>query len=78
MFVYYAGHGILNGLTEAVCNQSESSKKVFYPLEAQLRALGAKPGAYVIGVFDCCRAEFTIPERGVGVQEADQEIETDD
>ena len=58
IFFYYAGHGILKGHTKAVCNQGELARKVFYPLEGNLRSMGALPGAYVIGVFDCCRAEF--------------------
>ena len=77
MFFYYAGHGILKGHTKAVCNQGDVPRKVFYPLEGNLRALGAVPGAYVVGVFDCCRAAFDQPDRGTGVQ-ADPELDTDE
>lgn len=78
IFFYYAGHGILKGHTKAVCNQGEIARKVFYPLEGNLRSMGALPGAYVIGVFDCCRAEFELPDRGAGVQEVEEELETDE
>lgn len=58
LFVYYAGHGILKGYTKAVCNQAQRAFHVFFPLEQQLRTIATQPGAYVIGVFDCCRADF--------------------
>ena len=77
VFFYYAGHGILKGHTKAVCNQGDVPRKIFYPLEGNLRALGAVPGAYVVGVFDCCRAAFEQPDRGTGVQAA-PELDTDE
>ena len=61
-----------------MCNEGEIARKVFYPLEGNLRSMGALPGAYVIGVFDCCRAEFELPDRGAGVQEVEDELETDE
>ena len=30
-----------------------------------MRALGNKPGAYIVAIFDCCRAEFVEPNRGL-------------
>ena len=65
---YYAGHGIMKNFTNVVCNKAFGrQKKIFYPLEKQLRSLGCNRGSYVLGVFDCCRADFTPPSRGVGV-----------
>ena len=55
VIVYYAGHGILRGQTKALCNSASRALKAYYPLERQLREMGSQPGAFVIGVFDCCR-----------------------
>ena len=41
IFFYYAGHGILKGFTKAACNRADVPRKVFYPLEQNLRNLGA-------------------------------------
>ena len=54
VFVYYAGHGLLKNLTKVLCNNSEG--KFTYPLEKELKALGDKEGAYVVGFFDCSRS----------------------
>ena len=56
VFVYYAGHGIMKGYTKAVCDLAMREMHVFYPLEQQLRTMGCQENAYVMGVFDCCRA----------------------
>jgi hypothetical protein len=77
IFVYYAGHGIMQNMTKVVCNTAARRARIFYPLEANLRALGHKKGAYVMGVFDCCRAAFVDPHRGGG-QQAQEEGEDDD
>ena len=68
VFFYYAGHGILKGQTKAVCNEGDKRGRVFFPLESNLRSLGKTPGAYVVGLFDCCRAGFEEPNRGAGDQ----------
>ena len=57
-FVYYAGHGVMDeNMTKAVCNQDD--KKFLYPLQGQLKALSQEHGAYIIGIFDCCREKIT-------------------
>ena len=61
-FVYYAGHGVMDNMTYAVCNQAD--KKTIYPLQGQLKALSQEPGAYIIGIFDCCREKITQDMRG--------------
>ena len=70
---YYAGHGIMKNYTSIVCDKAPRQAKIFYPLEKQLRILGLLRGSYVLGVFDCCRAEFTVPTRGGGNNEAGDE-----
>ena len=64
IFVYYAGHGVMQNFTKVVCNKFKRPAQVFFPLEQNLRTLGTKPGTYVVGIFDCCRAEFVRPDRG--------------
>ena len=60
-FVYYAGHGVMNTMTYAVCNvavtneEKNKQEKVIYPLQQRLKSLSELPGAYVCGIFDCCR-----------------------
>ena len=39
VFVYYAGHGVMDNMNYVVCNGGESRKKFIYPLEAKLKAL---------------------------------------
>ena len=36
---YYAGHGVMDNLTEAVCNPDMDEKKKYYPLEQSLLTL---------------------------------------
>ena len=61
IFVYYAGHGVMNNMTHAVCNGgydfhgNPSNVKCRYNLENSLRILGFEKGGYVVGVFDCTR-----------------------
>ena len=33
IFLYYAGHGIMNNTTYAICNESVRRTKIRYPLE---------------------------------------------
>ena len=63
MFVYYAGHGIMDTTTFIVLNDG---KKYRYPFEKMLRAFGAEPGCFVLGVLDCCRKKWEKPSRGAG------------
>ena len=51
-----------DNMTKAVCNQDD--KKFLYPLQGQLKALSQEPGAYIIGIFDCCREKITKEMRG--------------
>ena len=55
-FVYYAGHGVMDTMTYAVCNSAD--KKFLYPLQGQLKALSQETGAYIIGIFACCREKI--------------------
>ena len=74
IFVYYAGHGIMSNFTKAVCNSPDQRNRVSYPLESNLRVLGTKPGAFVMGVFDCCRASFVEPESKRGISSEDNNV----
>lgn len=78
VFVYYAGHGVQQNFTKVVCDVASKPVKVMYPLEKQLRTLGTHGGSYVIGVFDCCRASFTAPNRGVGPIGGADELEDEE
>jgi len=68
IFVYYTGHGVQANYTYAVLNNPDPRRWRF-PLEMYLRTLGTNPGAWVVGVFDCCRENFTLPGRGNGDEE---------
>lgn len=72
VFLYYAGHGVLQNVTKAVCNKPDLRNRVFYPLESNLRVLGTRPGAFVIGLFDCCRSKFTRQMRSCVQDEANK------
>ena len=60
LWFYYAGHGVMKNLVYAVCTDTRSP----YPLEAQLMNLSSTKGAFVLGIFDCCRAPFPSKHRG--------------
>ena len=66
-FVYYAGHGVMDNYTEAVCNGGEKATKLRYKLEENLIALSQNPGCVVTAIFACCRAKLSNEMRG-GVQ----------
>lgn len=53
LFVYYAGHGMMDNSTYCVLNGAR-----MYPLEKQLRSLAKADGSYVVAVFDCCREKL--------------------
>ena len=63
VFIYYAGHGEMDVFTFAMLN-AETKAKYRFPLENQIRTLGKIEGAYVIGVFDCCRTHVHPSLRG--------------
>ena len=65
IFFYYAGHGQMFNVTYALLNDADARRPRF-PLESLLRNLGTSPGAFVIGVFDCCRENFVEASRGLG------------
>ena len=64
IFVYYAGHGVLDATTWAVMNTD--TKKWRFPLENLIRTLGANRGAWVVGLFDCCRKSLAAAMRDDG------------
>ena len=57
LFVYYAGHGMMDNCTYSIHNRTDRRWK--YPLEKQLRTLARADGSYVVAVFDCCRERFS-------------------
>ena len=64
LFVYYAGHGMMDNSTYCVVNGPR-----MYPLEKNLRAIAKQDGSYVVSVFDCCREKMpAAPMRGGGNQ----------
>jgi len=70
IFVYYAGHGVMENYTYAMLNDC---KKIRYPIEKQMRNLGINPGVFVLGVLDCCRENFQQLSRGTGQAEPVEE-----
>jgi len=61
VFIYYAGHGIMNNYTEMVCNTADAGNvKWRVPIEKQMRILATNPGTFVLGVLDCCRENFQL------------------
>ena len=54
IFIYYAGHGELDGLTFVLLNDA---KKRRFPIEYCLRTLGTNEGGYVVAILDCCRSK---------------------
>ena len=71
IFLYYAGHAEMENTLYALLNSDEKTK-YRYPLEQEVRNLSKIPGAYVIGLFDCCRARVPKDLRG-GPGEPDAE-----
>ena len=59
----------MDNVTFAVLN-SDNKLTYRYPLEKELRTIGKIRGAYVIGLFDCCRTNVHPALRG-GSEEAD-------
>lgn len=49
----------MNNTTFAVCNKATKREFAWYPLEKQLRSLAGLKGAFVVGIFDCCREDFS-------------------
>lgn len=48
----------MTSVTYAIVNWAPKVLKARYPLELQLRMLGAIEDTFVLGVFDCCRVEL--------------------
>ena len=59
LFVYYAGHGIMDNYTLMVVNDKDIRKRT-YPLEKMLRSMAKIKGSYVVSVFDCCREKKAV------------------
>ena len=53
VFVYYSGHGAMQGQTLAICQDGTC-----FNLEEQLRKIGKAEGTYVIAFLDCCRKQI--------------------
>ena len=56
LFVYYAGHGMMDNYTYSVLNGGRRYK---YPLEKMLRTAAKMNGSYIIAAFDCCREKLS-------------------
>ncbi len=56
LYVYYAGHGVLQHTTNIVLNEDDPEKR-YYTLEQKLSALSKLNNNYISVVFDCCREE---------------------
>ena len=78
VFIYYAGHGIMNNYTEMVLNNNDAGNLKFrVPIEKQMRIIATNPGTFVLGVLDCCRENFVLSTRGTGAAvEEEEEIES--
>jgi len=73
VFVYYAGHGIMNCTVEALVNNNDPGNLKFrFPIEKMMRICGTNPGTFVLGVLDCCRENFAT-RGGGGAEEDDEE-----
>ena len=55
LFVYYAGHGMMDQTTYCMLN---STTKLRYPIEAMLRDIAQEHGSYVVALLDCCREKI--------------------
>ena len=64
VFVYYAGHGIMDNHVHMVCNGGARASKYIYPLQHRLNCLAQETGCYVLGIFDCCREKLVPAMRG--------------
>ena len=64
VFVYYAGHGIMDNTVHIVCNGGVRPSKYIYPLQHRLNSLAKETGCYVLGIFDCCREKMKPAMRG--------------
>ena len=65
---YYAGHGLMDTMTLAACNEQKN-----YPLEKQLRILATIKKSYIWAVFDCCRQK--VPQLSRGGEEEEKKAE---
>ena len=54
----YGGHGIQDGMTQALCSTTER-KDIVYNLEAKTRMLAQISNTYVVALFDCCREKMS-------------------
>lgn len=71
----------MTNMTEVVCNGGQNKGKqsrphAKYRLERQLRNIGKEKGAYVLGIFDCCREQLTDAMRGAQNNDPD-DVEMD-
>ena len=73
VFVYYAGHGVMDNTVYAVCNGGPLNSKICYPLQSQLQSIAMLEGCYVLGIFDCCREKLRPAMRGGGPRGAEED-----
>lgn len=60
LFVYYAGHGMMDNTTFCVLNATKS-----YPLEKMLRTIAKQDGSFVMSLFDCCREKLNNDQKAM-------------
>ena len=73
LFVYYAGHGIMDNNTKIVLNGPR-----MYPLEKILRGMATGDGSYIVALFDCCREKLSSgATRGGGNADDDEADDMD-
>ena len=68
LYVYFAGHGILQNTTKIVLNEDDPNPKMrYFDLESKLSSLSKLNNNYISAVFDCCREEVpSIATRSIG------------
>jgi hypothetical protein len=54
LYVYYAGHGVIDNTTKIVLNEDEPLFR-YFDLEQKLSVLSKYHNTYIVSVFDCCR-----------------------
>ena len=62
-------------MTHAVCNVLNTGKTL-YPFQEKLMEISTLPGAYVCGIFDCCRVRITLEMRDNFIDTAPENFES--
>ncbi len=66
LYVYYAGHGIIDNTTKIVLNEEDPLFR-YFDLEQKLSVLSKYHNTYIVSVLDCCREVLPKEDtRGLG------------